>query len=757
MLQFLKPVPLCLAAAAIAHLSAAHAEDGAPDKQFGEMVVSGEKSLVPANLPAVVEGVSARQIEETVNAATAASTIKYLPSIAVRERYVGDRNAIVSTRTTGTLSSGQSLVYADSMILSNLLGNSFAYPPRWGLVGPDEISRVDVIYGPFSALYPGNSMGGVVVMTTRMPEKFEAHVSAQIFQEKFQLYGTNQRNNGKHYSAALGNRSGDWSWWAGVDHLDAYGHPMSYATAATSASGAAATPVSGAYVDKDANGNARIVTGGYGIDHTVQDNAKLKLAYDITRNLRATYTFGIWLNKSDTSVETFLKDGAGNPVYNAEPVTLPGSAQKYKITGLNPGQAESEHRMHAFGLKTDTRGEWDWDVALGSYNYEKDVSRSASSYGVNNTGTIQYMDGTGWRNLDVRADWRPAGTGHQVTFGYHFDRYILNSITFNTNAWMNGEPTTPSTHSRGNTQTQALFAQDVIPLDKDWRLTLGGRYEQWRAFGGTNYNRSAAVKFMNYEDRSESRVSPKAALSYQWSQDWMLRASWGRAYRFPTVAELFQTTSVNGATTLQNDPGLKPENVASTDLTAERALENGLIRVSYFRELKRDALYSQTNSTVTPNVTSIQNIDRIRTEGIQVAAQLVDAGIRGLDLSGSATYARSKILQDDKCPSCVNADQARIPDWRATMVATYHHGDALTYTLAARYSGRQRNTVPNVDINPDTYGGVSKYFVVDARVLYKFDKHWSASAGVDNLNNYKYFAAHPYSQRTINAKLKYDY
>ena len=67
-------------------------------------------------------------------------------------------------------------MYADGILLSNLLGNGASYTPRWGLVSPDEIERVAVLYGPFSAAYPGNSVGAVVGYVTRMPKAFEAHV-----------------------------------------------------------------------------------------------------------------------------------------------------------------------------------------------------------------------------------------------------------------------------------------------------------------------------------------------------------------------------------------------------------------------------------------------------------------------------------------------------------------------------------------------------------------------------------------------------
>ena len=39
---------------------------------------------------------------------------------------------------------------------------------------------------------------------------------------------------------------------------------------------------------------------------------------------------------------------------------------------------------------------------------------------------------------------------------------------------------------------------------------------------------------------------------------------------------------------------------------------------------------------------------------------------------------------------------------------------------------------------------------------YKLAKQWTASAGVDNLNNEKYWAFHPYTQRTFVAEIKFD-
>ena len=49
---------------------------------------------------------------------------------------------------SGTGNSARSAVYADGILLSNYLGNGvggLSFPPRWEMVTPEEIERVDVM------------------------------------------------------------------------------------------------------------------------------------------------------------------------------------------------------------------------------------------------------------------------------------------------------------------------------------------------------------------------------------------------------------------------------------------------------------------------------------------------------------------------------------------------------------------------------------------------------------------------------------
>ncbi|HYN53446.1 MAG TPA: TonB-dependent receptor plug domain-containing protein, partial [Methylotenera sp.] len=127
-------IHLCVLSALAFSFSSTAFADHNEDINLDEITVTAPIDSRIAKHPATVETYDKKQIAETINAATTAQTLKYLPSIQVRERYIGDRNGIIATRTIGTLSSAQSMVYADGVLLSNLLGNSFAFPPRWGMV-----------------------------------------------------------------------------------------------------------------------------------------------------------------------------------------------------------------------------------------------------------------------------------------------------------------------------------------------------------------------------------------------------------------------------------------------------------------------------------------------------------------------------------------------------------------------------------------------------------------------------------------------
>lgn len=718
-----------------------------------EVTVLGSRPAVPTNTPNPTVGVTAREMDD-FNVVNTEDALKYAPNLIVRKRYIGDRNSIISVRGTNTRQSARSVVMADGLLLSNFLGSGFSFPPRWSMVNPEEIDRVDVIYGPYSALYPGNSLGSTVLITTRMPSEFTTDVRLQAFSQQFDLYATDDTFNGHQVNALVGNRSGRLSYLFTADRLDNKSQPMSFASlypSGTPLSGGE-TVVTGSVADRDQRGNDRLIIGynGEGVDHTVQDQLKVKLAYDITDSLQGMLTTSFWQQGRDSRTASYLRDAAGDPVHSGA-VNIDGQRYDIAPNTFAPSSGDNRSWLYGASLKTDHSTGWNAEAVASLYTVTEDVTRQSASAGAG-AGTVEYGDDTGWYTLDLRFDRRPAQLvgGHWLSLGYHYDRYELDNIVYNASSWQAETLSGFNSSFAGKTETQAVYAQDAWQLTDAWKLVLGARYERWRAFGGS---RAAGSTTVSYPKREQSEWSPKAALEYTPDAPWLVRLSLARAYRFPTVSELFQGR-ITGTTLINNDPNLKPEDAFSKDLTFERFFDNASLRLSLYEEDVRDVIMRQTNTTVFPNVTSVQNVDRVRTRGVEVAWQGRDVLVPGLELNASAAWNHAKTLRNDKFPASEGKNFYRIPRVRADIRATYTHTPRLSYTVAVRHSGRQYNTLDNTDTHTNTFGATSNFTVLDAKLRYAFNRQLVLGVGVDNLADERYFVYHPYPGRTLFAELK---
>ncbi len=708
--------------------------------------------------PAKSESITAADAAVRINAANTEDMLKYLPNILVRKRHIGDTQDPVTTRTSGVGSSARSLIYADGILLSSLIANNNTTgSPHWGLVAPEEVDRIDVLYGPFAAQYPGNSIGAVVEIATRMPGRFEMNAKAQGAVQSFSQYGTKNDYGTWQIGGGMGDRDGAFSWRIGVNHLDSHGQPLSYVTLTRPPSPlAGGTAVTGAFDTLNRTAAPVIVAGTGGIEHQVQDNATLKLAYEFSDTLRAAYTLAVFRQDDDATAETYLRDGAGNPVYSG---TINFGGYRYSVgaSSFSNGvyNLKQTHLAHALSLRSDGDA-WEWEGVFTLYDYAQDKQRipgAALPGGFDGgMGTITRMDGTGWYTADLRAVWH-ADAGNDLSFGAHYDHETLKSLKYNTADWKHGREGAPATASRGKTHTAALWAQDVWRFAPQWKATLGLRYEDWNASGGLNYS-LAPPQNVAQPKQSGSFFSPKASLAWQPDAAWTLTASYGRAYRMPTVSELYQSVTT-GLVLSSPDPNLKPERAESFELSAERLFDDGRVRLSLFQESIVHALISQSGLLGGSTVNFVQNIDRVRSHGAELVFGFDDVLVDGLSLSGSATYVDPQIRRDPVLPAAEGKQIPQVPKWRWTALAIYAPDDQWSFTLAARYSDRVYATIDNVDGFTHTWQGFDGYFVMDARARYAFDTNWSASVGIDNLNNRKYFLFHPFPQRTLLVELKY--
>lgn len=720
--------------------------------------VRAERDTKPAitkqTLPASAT-IMAKDVQETVNIVDTEDAVKYLPSLFLRKRNYGDTQAVMGTRVWGVSSSARSLVFADGVPLTALIANNNNIgAPRWGLVAPEEIERVDVMYGPFSAAYAGNSMGAVLEMTTRMPTRFEGSVAYTGALQNFSLYGTSKKYGMSQGAATVGNRFGKLSLWASGNYQDSNSQPLSYVTATTFPTG-----TSGGYTETNKLGAAANVLGASGLLHTQMTNAKLKTAYDFTPALRATYTLGYWKNDATAGVDPYIQK-AGAETYAG-------------VAGFASGNygLVQQHFSHSLALRTDTRKDWDFDVVGTLYRVDRDVQRSpttaaATGLTFGTAGRVASLSGTNWKTFDARGAWHRGGpaASNNVTFGVHADEYVLVNPTYNTPDWTTGAVhTSVASEGDGKTRTVGVWAQDSWRIAPTLNLTVGGRYEDWRGFDGYNANGATTVVQPEVGAR---RFSPKAVVRWNATPDFTLTASAAKAYRFATAGELYQLVTT-GTTFTSPDPNLKPDDVLATELRGEYALHHARVQLALFQDDIHDAIISQFKPLVvgSPTLYSfISNVDHVRARGAEAVVSTHDLGIRGLDVSATGTWLDAKTLALSGRASATAAPGAaigkqlpNIPKLRGSYIVTYRPLERLALSTGGRYSGRMYTTLDNSDVHFNTYQGFNEWFVADAHVSYRAGSHWSASLGADNLLNRKYFLFHPFPQRTFVTNLKYAF
>jgi iron complex outermembrane receptor protein len=724
------------------------------DFQPSEQVIVTAPRLADPLTPAT--GISAGTAAVTVNAVNTEDMLRYVPDLLVRKRHAGDTQDPPATRTSGIGQSARSLIYADGILISSPIGNNnSAASPHWGLVGPSDIARMDVLFGPFSARYPGGSAGAVINITTAMPDGFETHAQLTGEIQSFAQYGTKDDYSSAQAAFGLGNREGPIAWRLGINHLSSNSQPLAYVTLLRPASpSTAGSVVKGAFGDVNRSGSPIAVIGAGGLEHQDQDTLSGRVTADLSADLHLSYSASLFRQNDDAKAATYLTDAGGAPIWSGA-INSGGYAYNVSTSAFSNNVYRWNQAYLGQGASLDWKSQaWTLNASLSRTDYLNDnqrvpsVAMPAAAQG--GTGSITRMTGTFWETMDVSASRESDGA--TLSFGLHHELVSLDLNRFTAVDWAHGGDGSLAAAARGRTATDALWLEQRFDLGLDFKLMLGGRLEQWRAYDGLNFSAAPALNLAQ-PSRYGRYFSPKAGLLWN-SDDRSVSLSYGKAFRMPTVTELYQAVSV-GPNLASPNPNLRPERANDWDLSFRRMDSAGSLRFSLFQEEMGDALLSQTAplNGSTSLVSFVQNIGKIRTRGAELVG---DRRIwDDFSVTAGVTYVDSVVLEDAAFPAAIGKRTPQIPRWRLTATATWQATPSLAFTLGARASSRLYASLDNSDTVTHTFQGFDPYLVVDARAYYALDQHWKLGLGADNLGNDRYFLFHPFPQRTLLMEVRY--
>ena len=92
---------------------------------------------------------------------------------------------------------------------------------------------MDFLYGPFSAAYPGNSAGGVLLITTRMPDKLEITAKQTEALQTFDFYKTKNTYRTDQTSVSIGDKKDNFSYFISGNFQNSFSQPLAWVTTAS--------------------------------------------------------------------------------------------------------------------------------------------------------------------------------------------------------------------------------------------------------------------------------------------------------------------------------------------------------------------------------------------------------------------------------------------------------------------------------------------------------------------------------------------
>lgn len=609
----------------------------------------------------------------------------------------------------------------------------------------EDIERVEVVRGASSSLYGSNAIGGVINIITKKPASPETTVK---------------------YKKGFGDASGDdlsifhsqklasgFGFSVGYGHIERTGYVNELLVKSLGTT-AGTTPVSGGTATSSASGAAAVLVGDKGRTAWTQDNAVIKLSYDLSPKERiyGGFSYNTYQTRQD-GYNSYLKDSAGNTVISGSSLAVNGMN---KITLAETDFASTNPVSNA-----STRFNVGYEVNLASkYNVKAELAKTNNTSWYNSRTTGTFYGGAGTYNSSPSEALEAlfqvgfeAFPNHYLVTGINVRNTELNREVLNLSNWRNESSTTGFAidGTRGKSSTQSVFIQDEISLADNLTAYLGTRYDQWTT-EGSNFKTGTGAYDNQFSTRNDSAFSPKVSLVYLPVKSVTLRTSVGKSFRAPDNYELYGSTFCCSRYYLSN-PNLKPETATTWDLGAEWRMSSKLTTgVSLYETTLQDMIYGKTLSTQLNGYDQIlkENAGEAKVKGVELTASSLITDWLRLDLAYA--YTDAKITKNDAEPLTVGNQIAQTPEnmWTIALAASHQKWSGL---LEAKYADRVYSTESNTEKVQGVYGGYDAYTLINTRIGYQLTKEIRTSLAVNNLMDNEIYQFYLLPGRNVTAEI----
>lgn len=710
----------------VSTMHAAVAAHNTDVETLSDVVVSATKTeQSSSDAPASVSVVSAKNIEN-MNIHSPDEALKFSPG-AYTTRPAGHEPSVMGTNVVlrGIPDYSRTLVLVDGQTLND----PYIGAVTWESVPAETIKRIEVVPGPFSSLYGGSAMAGVINIITKVPTKREFSLKGG--------YGTDSFKSG---SFVYQDHPLEWMGVA----FD-YGYKQSDGfvkdEVLIAPSGAGGALVTGARQTTDASGNLRYLIGDKGPIGWNSENIGVKFYLDLPANSKLAVGASQFKYSSfgRNHYNFYLRDLAGNPV-------VPGS---YTVNGTGAKLAATEKNLLTgpdSDIKTQNRYTLEFEKLLAQATLKATLGHTDiplyNNYIV--LGAADTLAGGGAATRMLRPSKETSGSlqvsmpvadNNFLVAGVSAGKRDIYTVTYNITDWRNKDAVGPIANQTGGTDTSyALYIQDEIKLSDKLTAYLGGRYDSVTAQGYIEGAGGVATR-TTYAATTQTHLSPKVSMVYRPQEQTTLRASVGNAFHAPQLRDTFGWWTPMTGYTYTPNPTLKPETVTSWEVGVEQQVGiSTLLRATYYENSLKDLIYRTQDDILRKQ--GVANAGAAKVKGIELEAR--QKLTSELTAFVNVTYNDSKFTKNPAKVLTEGKRMTNTPDKMANIGLQGAMGP-WSGSLMGKYVGKVYTNDVNLDTVSGVFGSYDAYFIADAKISYKVKNSVALSLSVSNLGDRRYY------------------
>jgi outer membrane receptor protein involved in Fe transport len=297
---------------------------------------------------------------------------------------------------------------------------------------------------------------------------------------------------------------------------------------------------------------------------------------------------------------------------------------------------------------------------------------------------------------------------------------------------------TANTIAGGRQRSFGWFGEDIFRFHNQWTVILGGRLDYWSNFNSSSLripiSTAAPVTDTIFADRSNTAFDPRFSVLRSLGSHFSATASIYRAFRAPTLNELYRGFRLGNVLTNSN-----------ANLIAERltGAEAGLNAAALDRKLDLQGTFfwsdivdpiENVTLTTTPSLITRQrqNLGRTRSRGIELDGEIHITNT--IDFSAGYAFTDATVVSFPAGLSLQGLRIPQVPQNQLTFEARYWDPTKLMLSVQGRFVGMQfdddQNQFP-----------LDKFFTVDLIAAHSLGHRMEAFIAAENLTDQRYQVA----------------